>query len=207
VTPGQVSVVTCVRDGAAYLAEALESAIAEQPLELVVADDGSTDDSAAIAEAAGARVLRLDAVGPTRARNAALAAAQGELIACIDHDDRWPAGRLSLMCGALGDADGVFGSQRLFGEGVQPAILTGRHIGTLLLRRTALETVGPLDETLVGSGTVEWVARLSESLELSTVDEVVLERRVHGKNFSLSPDFGQDYVRAARAALLRRRGA
>jgi glycosyltransferase involved in cell wall biosynthesis len=206
VTPGQVSVVACVRDGADYLAEALASAVAERPLELVVADDGSTDDSAAIAEAAGARVLRLDAVGPTRARNAALAAAEGELVACIDHDDRWPTGRLALMCDALGDADGVFGSQRLFGDGVQPQVLVGRHIGTLLLRRSALETVGLLDETLTGSGTVEWVARLSETLDLRTVDDVVLERRVHGKNFSLSADFGQDYVRAARAALLRRRG-
>lgn len=210
-SPGSVSVVVCVRDGAAYLGEALASAVAEVPLEVVVADDGSRDDSAAVAESAGAVVLRLGPVGPTPARNAALAAAGGELVAFLDADDRWPSGRLAALCDALGTADGVFGSQRLFGEGVAPTVVVGRHLGTLLVRRTAVETIGPLDESLAAGAVVDWLARAADpalGLQFASTEAVVLERRVHADNFSHTARDAvrQDYVRAARAALLRRRG-
>jgi glycosyltransferase involved in cell wall biosynthesis len=206
VSPDQVSVAVCVRNGAAYLEEALASAFAERPLEVVVADDGSADDSAAIAEAAGARLLRLAPVGPTAARNAALAATSGAAVSCLDADDRWPAGRLSTLCRALDGADAAYGRQRTFGDGVTPQVLAGRHVGTLLLRREALDRIGPLDESLTAGAVVDWVAR-TDVLALVEVPDVVLERRVHATNFShtAAEAVRRDYVRAARAALLRRR--
>jgi glycosyltransferase involved in cell wall biosynthesis len=56
------------------------------PLEVIVADDGSTDRTAQIAADAGATVLRLDHRGPARARNAAAEAARGELLVLLDAD-------------------------------------------------------------------------------------------------------------------------
>ena len=67
-----VSIIVPVRDGERYLAAALQSLLDQErpPDELIVADDGSTDASAAIAAEHGARVLRLPASGPAAARNA-----------------------------------------------------------------------------------------------------------------------------------------
>src|SRR5919204_6512245 len=86
-----VTVVIPVRDRAALLAETLRS-VAEQSApagELIVADDGSRDDSAAVAERAGARVLRRaeGGWGAAGARNAALEAATGARILFLDSDD------------------------------------------------------------------------------------------------------------------------
>ena len=56
------------------------------PLEVIVADDGSRDRTADVAESAGARVLRLPHRGPARARNEAVAAARGDVLAFLDAD-------------------------------------------------------------------------------------------------------------------------
>lgn len=87
-----VSVVVPVFDGARFLGECLASLLAQDypAIEIVVVDDGSADDSAAIAEGfAGVRVLRRphEGLGPTR--NAGIRAATGSLIGFCDADDTW----------------------------------------------------------------------------------------------------------------------
>ena len=59
---------------------------AAPPLEVIVADDGSSDATAAVAEGAGARVLRLPHRGPAAARNAAAAVARGDVLVFLDGD-------------------------------------------------------------------------------------------------------------------------
>lgn len=75
------------------LAPALDSIAAqtERDFETIVVDDGSTDDTAAKAEAhpLRPRVLRQANAGPAAARNAGLAIAQGAYIAFLDSDDLW----------------------------------------------------------------------------------------------------------------------
>src|SRR5204863_3234846 len=82
-----VAVVVPVRDGAAFLRAALESALAQEPppREIVVVDDGSTDDSVRIAEALAprVRVLRQDAAGAGAARNRGVAATSSAWIAFL----------------------------------------------------------------------------------------------------------------------------
>jgi len=110
----QASVIVPVRDGAAHL-PALLAALAAQthaPLEVIVADDGSTDDSVAIAEAAPVvdAVVRSAGRGPGAARNAAAAAARGDVLAFTDADcmpaPRW----LEAGLAAMADADLVQGA-------------------------------------------------------------------------------------------------
>ena len=77
--PGRVSVVIPCYNGARHLREALDSALAQThgDVEILVADDGSTDDSVAIATSYGTRIrcLRQQNAGPSAARNLALRAA------------------------------------------------------------------------------------------------------------------------------------
>lgn len=85
-----VSVVIPVRDDAAELATCLRL-LADQtvaPLEVVVVDNGSTDDSAAVARAHGARVVAEPRVGIPSAAATGYDAARGEVIARLDADSR-----------------------------------------------------------------------------------------------------------------------
>jgi glycosyltransferase involved in cell wall biosynthesis len=98
----RVSVVIPAYNAEAYLDETLAS-VREQSYddwEAVVADDGSSDRTAEIAESFGDRVTVVRGAsneGPAAARNRALAAASGELVAFLDADDLWAAGYLSRM--------------------------------------------------------------------------------------------------------------
>src|SRR3972149_3633636 len=88
-----VSVVIPCYNGAVYLHETIESALAQthSPLEVLVIDDGSTDDSAAIADSFGSpvRVIRQTNQGESVARNRGIDEARGDWIAFLDSDDVW----------------------------------------------------------------------------------------------------------------------
>lgn len=85
-----VSVVIPTRNGARRLPRCLAAVRAQDyrgPVEIVVVDDASTDDTAGVAAAHGARVLRSDAnVGPGQARNLGVAAAMHDVLAFTDDD-------------------------------------------------------------------------------------------------------------------------
>jgi len=212
-----VSIIVPVRDGERYLAAALQSLLDQEhpPDELIVADDGSADASAAIAAAHGARVLRLPGPGPAAARNAGVQAATGELIGFLDADDLAHPQRLALQADALTDPafDAVIGHVQNFLTPERAAALHGRvafaggplpgwHVGALLMRRAAFT---PFDESLQGGETVEWLSRLAPS-RVRVLDEIVLLRRVHGDNTTLrDPSWQASYLEVARRAIARSR--
>jgi glycosyltransferase involved in cell wall biosynthesis len=86
-----VTVVIPCFNYAQYLAEAVDSALGQRypRIEVVVVDDGSTDDTLAVLEAYGEsiRVLTQERGGPARARNRGAAVARGEFIVFLDADD------------------------------------------------------------------------------------------------------------------------
>ena len=83
-----VSVIVAARNSAATLPACLAALHAQDypRLEIIVVDDGSTDDTAAVADAGGARVVRSPAVGASVARNLGLEVARGEIAAFTDGD-------------------------------------------------------------------------------------------------------------------------
>jgi glycosyltransferase involved in cell wall biosynthesis len=83
-----VSVIVAAYDEEEHLDRLLRSLQAQTlaPLEVIVADDGSRDRTADVAEAAGARVLRLAHRGPAVARNEAARVARGDVLALLDGD-------------------------------------------------------------------------------------------------------------------------
>jgi len=85
-----VSIVIPARNAGESMQECLRAALAqenlEQELEVILVDDGSTDDTAGLAESLGVRVIRQAIAGPAAARNAGTRAARGEIVAFTDAD-------------------------------------------------------------------------------------------------------------------------
>ena len=100
--PARFSVVIPLYNKAPLIAATLESALAdrERVLEIIVVDDGSTDDGAAVVERFGdplIRLIRQANGGVSRARNRGIEAARGEWIAFLDADDLWAPGYLERL--------------------------------------------------------------------------------------------------------------
>lgn len=98
-----VSVVIPAYNAEAYIREALESVLSQTytDYEIIVVDDGSTDRTLERVRAYGTRIVLLtqDHKGPAAARNRALQAAKGPLIAFLDADDVWLPEKLQLQVG------------------------------------------------------------------------------------------------------------
>lgn len=105
-SPPSLSVVIAAYRSAAWVSRALDSVAAQtvQPLEVVVCDDGSDDDTAAVVtrHRCGARLLRHERNrGAGAARNTAVRAARGEVVVLLDSDDTWDVRRLEAISAVL----------------------------------------------------------------------------------------------------------
>ncbi len=191
------SVIIPVRNGLNFLAEAIASALAQlgPADQVIVVWDVSTDNTQSLLERVGdPRVLIIK--GPERgvsgARNVGLAAADGEFVAFLDHDDTWPEDRHRKMLQALEhDArlDAVFGRMRIRLEADAPRWqwlldMDGRHVpgpnlGTALFRRSVLRRIDGFDESLRFGEDLDYFDRLREAdmrYELCDVDGLVYRR-------------------------------
>ena len=103
--PGLVSVLIPSYNRAYILATALDSVLAQtyRPMEVIVVDDGSRDDTRAVVARYGDRVryIHQDNGGLAAARNTGLAAARGEFIAFEDSDDAWLPWKLKVQVAVL----------------------------------------------------------------------------------------------------------
>jgi glycosyltransferase involved in cell wall biosynthesis len=110
-----VSVIIPCYNRASLVGETIENMLTQslKPYEVIVVDDGSTDDSAAVIESFGAavRLVRQSNQGPGTARNAGLKIATGEFIQFMDSDDLASNNKLEVQVKALesGDADFAYG--------------------------------------------------------------------------------------------------
>lgn len=119
----RVTVVVPVYNVAAYLDEAVGSVVAQSVTdwEMILVDDGSTDESGAMCDAWAQREGRIRVIhkangGLASARNAGLDAARGEWIMFLDSDDLWDQGLLETMLAATQGVDVVCCGLRMFPE-------------------------------------------------------------------------------------------
>lgn len=115
-TDPEVSVVVAARNASGVIGACLSS-LAGQTFtahEVIVVDDGSSDQTAAIAGAHGARVIRSEAVGASLARNLGLQHARGRIVAFTDADCTVPPDWIALLVAAIErtGATGAGGPQR-----------------------------------------------------------------------------------------------
>jgi len=197
-----VSVIVPVYNGEKYLREAVES-IRRQPhphVEIIVVDDGSTDQSVDLAESLGppVRLIRQPHRGLPAAHNQGLAVSGGELIAFLDCDDLWTEDKLSIQLALLREHPGidiVLGHTRRMWTAASgdDGTLT-RHVsepvlalalGAALVRRSVFDTVSTFDETFAYSDDWDWFMRARElGVHLVVHPEVTVLYRRHGENMT-----------------------
>jgi glycosyltransferase involved in cell wall biosynthesis len=191
-------------NGAAYVADAIESILAQtRPVEeIVVVDDGSTDNTAEIVESYrpfDVRCIRQENRGLSRARNRGIRETTGDLIAFLDCDDTWLPDKNALQVDYLAahpEAAIVSGhvwwweplTNRRWLErlGVRRSKLrreitihncVGNASGTLV-RRRILEEVGLFDPTQIWAEDWELWMRLASRGEIGFIERPVIVYRV-----------------------------
>jgi glycosyltransferase involved in cell wall biosynthesis len=222
--PGFVSVVIPVRNGARYLGEAIESALTQgcSGIEVIVVDNGSTDDSRAVAERFGAPVRLIDEPqrGAAHARNSGAKLAQGEYIAFLDADDLWVPGKLARQIKELEakpNLDMVFtwGQNFLspdlteaerhavsFAPGVGPFILPT----AMLARRESFLKAGPFPDLREGEFIAWYGSALARGMRSEVIPEALVLRRVHLTNSTRLDSHPGDLLRAAKMVLDKKGG-
>ena len=202
-----VSVIMPAFNAERFIGESIESALAQTlgDIEVLVADDGSTDRTQAIVEEFARRDSRVRLLraernsGPAAARNRAIVAACGRYISFLDSDDRWLPRKLERqilamrsnrwafsftgyeIIGADGAVRGLIGAPELV---TYRQLLTNNVIGCL----TAIydsTVVGKIYAPTVGRSDLGlWLRLLRKVGEAQGIDEILAQYRIHSLSLS-----------------------
>lgn len=203
-----VSVVIPTYNGRNFIARAIESALQQtiSPMEIIVADDGSSDETLKIVRGFKdkVRLFALKHTGmPAAGRNLGIKKARGEFIAFLDQDDLWPSDKLEIQqenFRNMPDLDIDVGFSKIIDAN------DNKHIDTLnaddaelirqfllssmLIKKTAFDRIGLFDETMQYYGSdLDWIFRARENqLSFHVHNELTLFYRLHENNHSNNID-------------------
>lgn len=225
-SPSLISCVIPAYNAGRYLAEALHSVLAQtyRPLEIILVDDGSSDDTASVARKyPDIRVISQDNSGPAAARNRGVSEASGVFIAFQDADDLWHPEKLSRQAARFQGRPELelctcqienFWTPELpeealsYGDPRLGKVYTGFVMQTLLVRRPSFERVGPLRAEFRTGEDSDWFMRARDlGVVMEIIPEVLVRRRLHPANLTRQAGRGvrQALVDAVHDSLRRRR--
>ncbi len=197
-----VSIVVPVFNGAPFLARAVDSVLAQtwQDFEIVIVDDGSTDDTKSLLDQLGTqskiRCLFQDHTGPAQARNAGIQSAFGAFIAFLDCDDVWLPEKLERQMMVFGRTNppGLVHSDYIVlapdGRVIQHAkagqsqdvfhqVFTGGHaplLSTTIVSRALVDQIGGFDPRLWVSEDSDLILRLYAVTSFECIDCVLVHK-------------------------------
>ena len=198
----QISIIIPTHNRASLLKEAIQSVLAQhtEGLEVVVVDDGSSDQTASVVRAFGPPVYYVQQAqaGPGAARNLGLRITTGEIVGFLDDDDLWAPDKLNVQLPKLLDKPGpdlVLGfTQRMiwkndssgggqFVDYREPVKLYS--LGCALFHRRVFERVGLFDEKMRFAEDDDWFMRAkSMDLALLFLPQVSQYYRFHENNMT-----------------------
>ena len=206
----EVSVVIPTYNAARYVGQAVDSVLAQtfRDVEVIVVDDGSTDDTANLIRELGppVRYLHQENQGVSVARNRGLAESTGRYVAFLDADDTWLPGklakqlealaagadRLSYTAGFVTDADLNILEVRRPGPVTREVLLMegnlmGVGASTVLCERALFSGAGEFDPSLSQCADWDMWIRLAALTGFAYVDEPLVNYRQHGLSMSNDP--------------------
>ncbi len=221
-TSMNVSVIIPTWNGERYLGAALDSVFAQtvQPFEVIVIDDGSTDNTAQVARAYPVHLEICTHQGAAAARNTGVTLARGDYIALLDQDDLWLPEKLEMqlqtfaqdpLLGVVFTAIEQFISldtpevenQVLFIPEAQLLPSTS----ALMARRSVFNTA-ELFPLLHSGDTMLWLARVQQlGIAVQMLNQCLVKRRIHQSNMTrIQKDQVQSgYFQMLRQLLLEKR--
>lgn len=222
-----VSVIIPVYNYDRYLGEAIECVLGQtyKHHEVIVVDDESTDKSSEVAASfadKGVRYCRQAHAGIGPARNTGVKLAQGDFLAFLDADDRWPEEKTERQLRAFENDPAL---EMVFGQAVQlqngpeweagvkdmnppvTSMVPGMVAGTMLIKRDAFSRVGEFPGGIKVGEFIDWYSRATELQVRSLVlPDLFLWRRIHDSNTGVRERQSvTDYARVLKASLDRRR--
>lgn len=198
-----ISVILPVYNGEKYLAEALQSVYEQDydPMEIIVIDDGSTDNTAKILAGYTDRIhyAYQENRGPAAARNYGLQLARGKFIAFIDADDLWPTGKLNFQMDVFlhyQEAEIVQGLVRriqlinAIGKDNQdeedPFEFVNSNLGAMIMRQSVFDHIGNFNESLTyHSDTDFWFRAREAGIKIFLQKKIALIYRIHSANHTI----------------------
>ena len=199
-----VSVIIPVYNGENFIVGAIENVINQQyqPLEIIVVDDGSTDQTANIVSQFKAQVKYVyqNNSGPASARNKGIKLSQGNIIAFLDTDDLWSENKLAIQLDYLAQnpncsiVQGLIQQMELtrFSETELPFFEKVHqpyqyiNIGSAIYRKSVFDQVGLFDEKMTYGEDVDWFFRAWENgISKAVLKEVNLFYRKHQQSMTV----------------------
>ncbi|MGH7886221.1 MAG: glycosyltransferase family 2 protein [Candidatus Binatia bacterium] len=210
-----VSVIIPTYNNALLLPETLNSVLGQSfgGFELIVVDDGSTDDTAAVIERDFPQVKYnyQPNSGPAAARNVGVGLARGDYIAFCDHDDLWRQGHLRALLDGFAAYPGaalLFDNAEYFGvnvsagkshlndiacraladAAVRPKTLLWDYpvasMSVVMVRKDSFEFVGGLNQQVGALDDLHFYLRLAARYEVRFANYLGCKKRVTGSNLS-----------------------
>jgi glycosyltransferase involved in cell wall biosynthesis len=222
-----ISCVVPVYNGERFIAEALDSIFNQtyRHIEVIVADDGSTDETSRIVGSYENRVRRVfqERGGPSATRNLGLRHARGELIAFLDADDLWHREKLERQAARFVARpelqvsvtqvqhfwESELEEEKKALEGHPRAqTVPGYATTSLLAHRGVFDAVGSFSSDLWLADAAEWFIRAREkAIVIELLPEPLVYHRMHSQNITrrMSDASCAEFARVLKASLDRRR--
>jgi glycosyltransferase involved in cell wall biosynthesis len=205
-----ISVLMPAYNAEKYIKDALNSIVATQypNLEIIVVNDGSTDNTAEIIEnyPFPIRLYHQDNQGIPITRNRTLDLMTGDIFTFLDADDLWTAYKLKVQLPLLHDADVVLGQSRMI---INQDSWLSLYLSTGVYHRSVLDVVGKFAEDLPIGEDSDWLYRAWEAnLRIIHHNNVVHVYRRHTDNITMDvPAVNRNHLRILKRSLDRRRNS